>query len=193
METSKTALITIDFINDIVHPDGKIPSCAAMVAQREVLARTNRAIAWARAHAVPVVHVKVGFHPDYANCPSGSPVFGSAARLQALQLGGWGCELHAALDVQPQDFIDVKSRVSIFYGTRLESLLRARRIEHLVLAGVSSNMAVEMAAREAHDRDYQATVLADCCAAASAELHAQCMSGTLARLAHVIDSSALPA
>lgn len=193
MDTGKTALITIDFINDIVHPDGKIPSCAAMVAQREVLERTNRAIAWARAHAIPVVHVKVGFPSDYANCPSGSPVFGAAPRLQALRLGDWGCDLHAALDVQPHDFIDVKSRVSIFYGTRLESLLRARRIEHLVLAGVSSNMAVEMAAREAHDRDYQVTVLADCCAAASAELHAQCMGGTLARLANVIDSDALPA
>lgn len=177
MDTSKTALITIDFINDIVHPDGKIPSCAAMVAQREVLERTNRAIAWARAHAIPVVHVKVGFPADYVNCPSGSPVFGAAARLQALRLGDWGCELHAALDVQPQDFIDIKPRVSIFYCTRLESLLRARRIDHLVLAGVSSNMAVEMAVREAHDRDYQVTVLADCCAAASAELHAQCMGG----------------
>lgn len=193
MEAGQTALITIDFINDVVHPDGKIPSCAAMVAQQEVLSRTNRALAWARARAVPVVHFKVGFQSDYVNCPPSSPVFGAAARLQALRLGSWGCELHAGLDVQPQDVIAIKTRVSIFYGTQLEPLLRARRIEHLVLAGVSSNMAVEMAAREAHDRDYQVTVLADCCAAASVALHQQCMGGTLARLASVIDSSALPA
>jgi hypothetical protein len=34
---------------------------------------------------------------------------------------------------------------------------------------------------------------ADCCAAASVALHEQCLGGTLARLANVIDSSALPA
>lgn len=193
MQASKTALITIDFINDIVHPDGKIPSCAAMLAEGQVLEHSNRALAWARARGIAVAHVKVGFDAGYANCPGASPVFGAAARLQALQLDTWGCELHGGLAVQPQDFIVVKSRVSIFYGTRLETLLRAQRIEHLVLAGVSSNMAVELAVREAHDRDYRVTVLADCCAAASAELHAQCMDGTLARLASVIDSSSLPA
>lgn len=193
MEFNNTALITVDLINDIVHPDGKIPSCAAMVAQRDVLGRTNRALEWARERGVLVAHVKVGFHPGYANCPLTSPVFGAAARLRALQLGSWGCQLHAGLDVRPSDFIDVKSRVSIFHGTRLEPVLRARRIEHLVLAGVSSNLAIEMAVREAHDRDYRVTVLADCCAAASVELHERCMAGTVARLARVVDSGVLAA
>lgn len=193
MDMTNTALITIDFINDIVHPDGKIPSCAAMVAERGVLKNVNKVIAWAHEKNIPVIHVKVGFHPGYMNCPIQSPVFGSASKAQALRLGSWGTEFHPELAVAEQDFVDIKSRVSIFYATQLESVLRAKQMRHLILAGVSSNMAVEMAVREAHDRDYQVTVLADCCAAANAVIHEQAMAGTMTRLSTVIQSNALPA
>jgi biuret amidohydrolase len=41
----------------------------------------------------------------------------------------------------------------------------------IVIAGVSINMAVELTAREAHDRDYKAVILSDACASQSKELH----------------------
>jgi len=34
---SRPLLLTIDFINDIVHPDGKIASCATMVKEQGVI------------------------------------------------------------------------------------------------------------------------------------------------------------
>jgi len=43
------ALLVIDPINDIVHPDGKLASCAAAVAEGDVLGRINSAVAHARA------------------------------------------------------------------------------------------------------------------------------------------------
>lgn len=181
MKTESAALITIDFINDIVHADGKIPSCAVMIKERAVLAHTNRAMAWAHTQTMPVVHIKVGFSAGYANHPIGSPVFGGAKQLEALKLGDWGTDFHEQLSVTAEDFIVIKPRVSIFYGTPLESLLRAQHIQHLFLCGVSTNMAVEAAAREAHDRDYRVTVLADCCAAANPQFHEQALTGTLSR------------
>lgn len=42
----ESALIVIDFINDIVHPQGKIPSCADQVNQNKVIENANQAIAW---------------------------------------------------------------------------------------------------------------------------------------------------
>lgn len=55
----------------------------------------------------------------------------------------------------PEDAVVVKHRISPFYATGLEAVLRAQRVERLVIAGVSSTWAVQAAARDAHDRDYR--------------------------------------
>jgi nicotinamidase-related amidase len=185
MSASHTLLLTVDFINDIVHPDGKIPSCAAMTVECGVIARTNQALIWARSQGFHVAHVKVGFPRGYPNCPASSPVFGRAKQFGALQLGEWGTEFHDDLDIRPDEQVIVKSRIGLFYGTQLETLLRAHCIERIVLAGVSTNHAIESAVRDAHDRDYRVTVLSDCCAAASTDVHEQTIKGVMSHLAQV--------
>ena len=185
MSLSKTLFLTVDFINDIVHPEGKIPSCAAMVAEYGVIERTNRGLAWVREQGAQVAHVKVGFQAGYANCPSSSPIFGKAQQFGALALGSWGTEFHDALEVQAGEMIIVKSRIGVFYNTALETLLRAKQIEHLILAGVSTNHAIESAARDAHDRDYRVTVLSDCCATANLEVHQQTLAGVMSHVAEI--------
>jgi nicotinamidase-related amidase len=186
-------LLTIDFINDIVHAEGRIPSCAPMVQARNVIAQTNRAIAWARRHGVPIAHVKVGFPKGYPNVWGKSNIFGAAPSMNALQLDTWGTAFHDDLDVEYGDFVFVKPRVSVFHNTPLESVLRARGIERIFLCGVSTVMAVELAVREAHDRDYLTTVLADCCAAATEQQHEAALAGAVARLSEVISVDDLPA
>ena len=65
------------------------------------------------------------------------------------------------MPVCDEDMIVVKHRVSAFYGTDLEVILRANKIEHLIICGVATNNAVELTAREAHDRDYKVTIASD--------------------------------
>lgn len=185
MTNHDTLLLTVDYINEICHPDGLIPSCAEMVRRHRVLERINAALAHARGHGIPVAHVKVGFQPNYANCPSGSPVFGQAPARGLLRLGSWGTEFIEGLDVRPEDFLIIKSRIGVFYNTQLESMLRARGIRHLVLAGVSTNHAIESAVRDAHDRDYAVTVLGDACATSSDAVHAATLGGVMSHLATI--------
>jgi nicotinamidase-related amidase len=185
MTQNDTLLLTIDYINDICHPDGKIPSCAGMMQHNQVLARANAAIRHARACGMAVAHVKVGFASNYANCPPDSPVFGKAPARRALELDTWGTAFIDGLDVRNEDFIIVKSRIGIFYNTQLESLLRAKNIRRLVLAGVSTNHAIESSVRDAHDRDYAVTVLGDACATASDEVHAATLAGVMSHLARI--------
>lgn len=78
----------------------------------------------------------------------------------------WGTEFAEVVSPVPGDIVLVKHRVSAFYVTNLDLLLRARGIRDLYIAGVSTDLAVEAAARDAHDRDYNVIVLSDCCAAA---------------------------
>lgn len=67
------ALLVIDFINDIAHPDGRIAASAAHVQEQDAILHANQALAHARARGWLVVLIKVGFDGGYLLQPKGSP------------------------------------------------------------------------------------------------------------------------
>lgn len=169
---SHSVLLVMDMINDLIHPDGPNGTTyAPIIARGGILERTASLIARARAAGLRVGYVRVGFSPDYVQCPPNSPVFSAARDRGLFKLGGWGTEVHAAIAPQTDDLDIVKHRVSPFYGTALEPTLRALGARRLYLTGVSTNGVVHTGAREAHDRDYAAVVVEDCCAGVSEEEH----------------------
>ena len=165
-------------------------SYAPLMKERGVYSATELAISKARNAGVMVGYVRVGFSPDYAECPPGSPVFSKAAQNGVFKLGEWGTEVYDAFAPQPGDPDIIKHRVSPFYGTKLEPLLRAQGIKRLVLAGVSTNGVVSAAVREGHDRDFTCVLLEDCCAGATNEEHEHALSG-LKRFAQVATAADL--
>lgn len=169
---SRSILLVMDMMNDLIHPDGPNGTTyAPIIAREKVLERTAALIARARTAGVRVGYVRVGFSPDYVQCPPSSPVFSGARSRGIFKLGTWGTEVHAAIAPQEGDLDIVKHRVSPFYGTSLEPTLRALGTQRLYLTGVSTNGVVHTGAREAHDRDYEAVVVEDCCAGATEEEH----------------------
>ena len=182
---SDSILLVMDMMNDLIHPDGMgAKTYAPLCRERGVYENTKAVIAKARAAGVMVGYVRVGFSPDYAECPPGSPVFSKAKQANVFTLGAWGTEVFADFKPQPGDPDIVKHRVSPFYGTKLEPLLRAQGVRRLVLSGVSTNGVVSAAVREGHDRDYECVVLEDCCAGATTEEHEFALAG-LRRFAQV--------
>jgi len=184
----KSMLLVMDMMNDLIHPDGvNAKTYVVQATERQLYANTVRAIAAARAAGVPVGYVRVGFSPDYRECPLASPIFSKAKGAGLFQLGTWGTEVYPEFAPQPGDFDIVKHRVSPFYGTSLEPILRAQGIGRLVLSGVSTNGVVQGAAREGHDRDYAITLLDDCCCGATEDEHNFALAG-LRRFAEVSTS-----
>lgn len=168
----KTLFLVMDMMNDLVAEDGfNAQTYGVQCKERNVLANTAAAIAAARAAGALVGYVRVGFSPDYREAPAASPIFSGARKNGIFQLGTWGTEVHPALAPEPQDFDVVKHRVSPFYGTSLEPILRAQGVERIVMCGVSTNGVVHSGAREAHDRDYEVVVLEDCCAGVTPDEH----------------------
>jgi ureidoacrylate peracid hydrolase len=55
-----------------------------------------------------------------------------------------------------------KHRYSAFVNTDFETVLRARGIKTLILAGVTTDVCVESTARDAFMRDYHVLFLSDC-------------------------------
>jgi nicotinamidase-related amidase len=184
--TSRPALLVLDLLNEIVHPDGKyaVHGYAREVAERDVLGRAATAIDRARMSGVPVIYVVVGFSLDYAEWPPRSPVFAEARAEEKLVIGHWGTQVHDAVKPADGEQIVVKRRISPFFGTELDLVLRTRGVDSLLLAGVSTDLVVLATARDGHDRDYRVTVLADATASADRTLHEAALA-VIARTATV--------
>lgn len=170
---TRPALLVLDMINDLVHPDGKKAGEGyhRCVEGRDVLGATASAIERARAAGIPVIYVVVGFSPGYADWPAASPLFHAPSDADKPTLGTWGTQVHDSLRPEPGESIVVKRRVSPFHGTHLDMLLRSLRVDTVLLAGVATELVVLSAAREAHDRDYVVRVLDDATATSSQEMH----------------------
>lgn len=171
--TKKQALLVLDFINDVVHPEGRyaVDGYYDQVQRRGVLERAATAVQRARDAGVPVVFVIVGFSSSYIECPDDSPVFAVARHERRIQLGSWGTEIHARLAPAPHEPVVAKNRINPFFATNLDLILRRLQVDSLVLSGVSTEFVVLSTAMAAHDRDYRVTVLEDACASSTDQLH----------------------
>lgn len=185
----KSVYLVLDMQNDLVGesgPNAKSP-LGAQVRERQIVQKTAKAIERARAAGLAIGFVRVGFSPDYAECPAGSPVFAAARANNLFRLGTPGCEIHSRLGSRDGDWLITKHRVSPFYATDLEAYLRADRIERIFCSGVSTQAVVQATVRDGHDRDYVMVLLEDCCAAHSADEHRNSI-GSLGRFCQVTTS-----
>lgn len=167
------AVLAIDFVNEIVDPKGKLSGrgYGDFLARHRTLDRVQSLLASARTAGVPIFHVRVGFSDDYREQPAHSPLFGPARKNQVFRMGTWNTEFHPQAQPAPAEAVIQKHRVSAFYGTPLDLTLRNLGVDTLLIAGVATDLAVQSAAREAHDRGYRVTVVGDCCASTSDRDH----------------------
>jgi nicotinamidase-related amidase len=160
MESARTALLIMDVQPEIVERFG----------DPGLTDRLVRAATAARAAAVRVIYVKVGFREGH---PEVSPRNRSFARI--AEAGGFvedrSSELHPALVPQPGDVVVNKRRVSAFTGSDLDVVLRAAGIEALVLGGIATSGCVLSTVRQAADLDFVLTVLSDGCIDSDDEVH----------------------
>lgn len=167
------AIIICDFINEIISTEGKFKGkgYAVFAEQNDTLVNTANAVEEARKLGFAIIYIKVGFSSDYKEQPKKSLLFSKANQFQALKLDTWATSITDSLKVKDSDFVVTKHRVSPFYATSLEAILRNNQITDLYICGCATDLVVSSAARDAHDRDFNVFVLEDCCAAGSMEDH----------------------
>ncbi len=186
----KSIYLILDMQNDLVHaegPNGKSP-LGEQVRSRRVVENTAAALKKARAAGVAVGFVRVGFSPEYQECPKNSPVFSGAPKAGLFKLGSFGTEIHPDLEQKAGDVQVVKHRVSPFYSTTLMAQLRAAGVERIYCSGVSTQAVVQATVRDGHDRDFEMVVLEDACCAHSEEEHKNSM-GSIARFCRTTSSA----
>lgn len=161
-ETSRTALLVMDFQRDIVDRSGG-PDAVDAAA---------RAVEVARGAGVRVIYVRVGFRPGYPEIAATNRSFAAIADGPAdMTIESPGTALHDALVPRADEPVVVKRRVSAFTGSDLDVVLRAADADNLVLAGISTSGVVLSTLRQAADLDFRLTVLSDACADGDPEVH----------------------
>jgi len=136
-----------------------------------LVGRLASAVGAARAAAIPVIYVRIAFRPGYPEVSPDNRMFAALATAAGYGIDDPGTQIPAAIAPQPDDVVVVKKRVSAFTGSDLEVVLRARKIDTLVLTGIATSGVVLSTLREAADRDYRLVVLANGCTDNDPEVH----------------------
>jgi ureidoacrylate peracid hydrolase len=164
LDPRSTAILAVDFQNDFCSPGGHFETAGFDIGPCvEAAQRTQALIDRVRPLGVTVVYTKT----EREESP---PHRLRSARGQNTYVpGAWGTELMLA--PAPGDAVIPKERQSPFHRTALEEELRARGIETVAVAGVTTNCCVDCAIRDAHVRDFDVVVLTDCVGAFGSERH----------------------
>jgi len=139
--------------------------------QGPLLERAASILTEARRAAIPVIYVVVRFREGYPEINSQNKLFNSLKESGRLREGTPGAEVHAKVAPQSDDIVVTKRRVGAFSTTDLETILRAKNIDTLVMFGISTSGVVLSTVRWAADMDYRMVVVADACADRNEEVH----------------------
>jgi len=150
------------------------------------LERIKATIDHARIHKIPVVYCVVGFRNGYPEVSERNKMFTNFIN------SGIRLDTEAAMEIDPSiapeagEPVVIKKRISAFAGSDMDVILSAYNAHHLVLTGLSTSGVVLSTLRAAADKDYQLTVLSDCCADRDLEVHHVLLDKVFPRQADVI-------
>ncbi|MCU9613434.1 cysteine hydrolase [Caldibacillus lycopersici] len=160
-QSKNAALLVMDMQNGIV----------SHYAEDVVFPPVQKALAHAREHHIPVIFIRVGFSEGYPEVSPQNKVFSSIAKIGGMTTSDESTQIHAAVKPEANEPIVTKYRFSAFAGSTLETILRSRQIDTLILCGIATSGVVLSTVREAFDKDFSLTVLKDACFDQDPEVH----------------------
>jgi nicotinamidase-related amidase len=180
-EGARTALVVVDLQNYFVAPD----SPAEVPDARAIVPAVNKAAAAVRAAGGTVVWVGTTARGaevfwSHRHTELMSPI-ASKTQLDMLDPDSEGFQLWDGLAVQPQDLHVTKRFYSAMSpgSSDLETQLRSRGVDTILIAGTVTNVCCESTGRDAMMLDFRTVMLADANAAKSQDAHVAALSGFL--------------
>ncbi len=163
-------LVIIDMQRDFVEPGGFGASLGNDVTRLGAIVPTvARLLAGFRNAGLPVIHTRECHKPDLSDLTSakrdrGAPELrigdpGPMGRL--LVAGEPGADIIPELAPLPGEVVLDKPGKGAFCRTNFETLLQERGLQHLIFAGVTTEVCVQTTMREANDRGYDCLVAQD--------------------------------
>lgn len=168
VNSRNTALIVVDMQNIWVHPRG----ARYLPMSEDIVPRISELLRYCRSRQVPVIYLHTTKRRDLADAgifADIKPQTHDADNQWSNFEGTAGAEFFEAVKPAESDIVVKKFRYSGFYGTQLESLLRALGRDTIAVAGVATNVCCDSTARDGAMRDFKVLFLSDCSASFSPE------------------------
>jgi len=179
---ARTAVLIMDYENDIV---GMLP----VDIRGPLMEKASMILKEARQAKIQIIYVVVRFREGYPEVSPQNKLFSVLKQSGRFVEGTPGAEIDSRVAPQPGDILVTKRRVGAFSTTDLETILRAKNINRLVLLGISTSGVVLSTVRWAADMDYSLAVVSDGCADLDPEVNRVLMDKVFPWQATVITSS----
>lgn len=190
VDAARTAIVVIDMQNDFCTLGGWLAHIGVDVEPaRAPIAPLQRLLPVLREQGMPVIWVNWGNRPDRLNLspallhvysPAGDGIgLGDllpASGARVLEQGSWAAAVVEELAPLPGDIRIDKYRMSGFWDTALDSILRNLGVMTLLFAGVNTDQCVLATLMDANFLGYDCLLVSDCSATTSPEF---CMQATL--------------
>jgi len=190
LDLGRTAMIVVDMQNAFCGPGGLTDLNGADLNQaRAPIAPLNAVLPALRRSGVPVIWLNWGHRPDGLNVPPmvlhafdpsdrgrgiGDELPG--AKGPVLLKDSWSAAIVDELLPDPRDVHVDKYRVSGFWDTQLDSILRQLDVRTLLFAGVNLDVCVYHTLADAHFLGYDCVLVEDCSATTAPQF---CTDATL--------------
>ncbi len=195
-DLAHSAMIVVDMQYDFCHPDGWLAGIGVDVsAARALIGPLRRLLPALRGAGVPVIWLNWGTRPDRINLspalrhvydPSGAgtglgdPSPRTGARV--LQSGSWSARLVDELVADPADLHVEKHRMSGFWDTPLDAILRNLAVTTVLFGGVNLDQCVLHTLADANFLGYDTLLVEDCAATTNPEF---CRAATLLNIRQI--------
>ncbi|HBL13329.1 MAG TPA: isochorismatase [Cyanobacteria bacterium UBA11162] len=190
LDLLKSAILVIDMQNDFCHPDGWLAHIGVDITpNREPIYPLNSLLAKLRSANVPVIWVNWGNRPDLLNIspgllhvynPTGQGIgLGDPLpkrNAKVLIKDSWAAAVLDELEQKPKDIWVDKYRMSGFWDTPLDTILRNLGKTTLFFTGVNIDQCVMATLQDANFLGYDCILVKDCAATTSPDY---CRQATL--------------
>ena len=136
------ALIVVDVQNDFVSLQGSagkrgddVGAAVAMVPNLMRLLEEGRRV------GLTIIYIKT-IHSEWTDTPSWIYRTSQKSGLNTCREGTWGAELYEGISPLPNERVVIKHRYSAFINTDLNTVLKARGIQSILVCGVATNVCV---------------------------------------------------
>lgn len=160
---SRPAVVVIDFIKGFTDD-----ACQLGSDFKQEIEATLQVLAAARKQKIPVIFTAVAYDPSFQEA---THFIAKVPALKLLVNGSPWTELDTRLQRQAKELLITKKFASAFFGTHLHSVLTAKQIDTVILAGCTTSGCVRATAVDALQYGFRVVVPEQCVGDRSLEQH----------------------